>query len=335
MTKASHLLAALCVLGPLTACSGGGGNTPTSPSTPTPTPTRIISISGTLAYGSVGVGQTSDRTVTIANSGNESLVVTGMTGPEGYTASWTSGTIVAGGSQAVTVRFAPTAATTYNGTVTVNGNHTSGTNTITVTGSGMQTGPRTSFGNGQYLVNTDIVAARYYSDPLAGCYWERQRGLSGSLSDIIANNFIGSNHGQTIIDISGSDRAFETEDCGTWFQTPRTGLQLTITTGTWLVETQIRTGVYRVSAPSGCYWELLRNFSGELSAIIDNEFVSSAGQQIVEIESGDTGFQSDDCGTWDRIGDAGVPATANGGPSSADIERSWRAWRNQRGTGRR
>src|SRR5262245_54172650 len=42
-------------------------------------------------------------------------------------------------------------------------------------------GPRTSFGNGQWLVGADIAAGRYFADPASGCYWERQRGLGGSL----------------------------------------------------------------------------------------------------------------------------------------------------------
>ena len=50
------------------------------------------------------------------------------------TASWTSGTIAAGASQAVTIRFSPTAAGAYSGTVVVNGDQTAGTNSLAISG---------------------------------------------------------------------------------------------------------------------------------------------------------------------------------------------------------
>lgn len=284
------------------ACSGGGSSTtPTSP-TPAPpaAPTRIISLSGDLAFGAVGVGQSADRTLTILNSGNSTLTVSGLSGPSGYSASWTSGTISAGASQTVTIRFSPIAPQSYAGTLTVNGDHTSGTNTIAISGSG--TGPRIQFGPGQYRVNTDIQPARYYSDPSDGCYWERQRGFSGNLSDVIANNFIGFNALQAIVDILPSDVAFETDsDCSTWHQSPRHPAQTTIRPGTWLVGVQIQPGLYTSNVVAGCYWERLNNFEGTLSSINDNDFVSTTGPRIVEIVSSDAGFSSDeDCGTWTR-----------------------------------
>ncbi len=290
------------------ACGGGGSSsTPTAP-TPTPpaAPTRIVALSGDLAFGSVAVGQSAERTLTIRNTGNATLTVTGMTGPSGYSASWTSGAISAGGSQAVTIRFSPLAPQSYAGTLTVNGDQTSGTNTIAISGTG--TGPRTQFGPGQYRVHADIQAARYYSDPADGCYWERQRGFSGNLSDVIANDFIGFNALQSIVDILPSDVAFETDsDCGTWYQSPRHPAQSTIRPGTWLVGTQIQPGLYTSNVVAGCYWERLNNFEGVLSSINDNDFVSTSGPRVVEIVSSDAGFSSDDdCGTWTRTSGDGV-----------------------------
>jgi len=98
--------------------------------------TRIINVSGNLEFGDVPVGTTRDATITIGNSGNGVLNVTGITVSGGFsellTASWTSGTIAAGASQPVTIRFAPTQTGAYNGTLTVNADHTSGTNTLAV-----------------------------------------------------------------------------------------------------------------------------------------------------------------------------------------------------------
>lgn len=48
----------------------------------------------------------------------------------------------------------------------------------------------------------------------------------------------------------------------------------------------LQPGVYRSNVSSGCYWERLRNFSGTLDGILANDFVSSAGQQLVEVRSG-------------------------------------------------
>ena len=100
--------------------------------------TRIIRLSGDLAFGSVTVGQTSQRTLTIYNDGNSTLAVSGISYPTGFSNNW-SGTISAGGSRNVTVTFAPTAATSYGGTVTVNSDKTSGTNTISCSGTGRTT----------------------------------------------------------------------------------------------------------------------------------------------------------------------------------------------------
>jgi hypothetical protein len=54
---------------------------------------------------------------------------------------------------------------------------------------------------------------------------------------------------------------------------------------------------------SGCYWERLRNFTGTLSGIIANDFVSGGGQQLVGIGSADAGFSTDaECGPWTSTG---------------------------------
>jgi len=81
-------------------------------------PTRVISLSNSLDFGDVTVGQTPQRTLTISNSGNATLNVSGITYPSGFSGNW-SGSIAAGGSHDVSVTFSPTAQTTYSGAVTV------------------------------------------------------------------------------------------------------------------------------------------------------------------------------------------------------------------------
>jgi hypothetical protein len=291
-----------------------------------------------MAFGNIEVGATFTATLDIRNSGNSMLTVTGMTGPTGYTADWTNGTIAAGALRTVAIKFSPIAEQTYNGTLTVNGDHTSGTNTIAISGTGTRPpGPRTTFGAGQYLVGSDIASGRYYSDPADGCYWERQSGLGGTLGEILANEFVGFNAGQWVVDILGSDRAFKTDaDCSTWFPTQRRGLQADITPGVWLVGSQITPGTYRANVASGCYWERKRRFDGTLGDIIANDFVSSAGQQFVEIRSSDAGFQSDDdCGTWTRVPSlTPVLHDMNRSQSASEMESNWEMHRQKWG-GRR
>ena len=116
-----------------------------SPTAPTPNPsaaaTRVMSLSGSLAFGTVETGKTSELTLAIGNSGTGTLAVTGITVPAGYTLNWTSGTIAAGGSQQVIVRFAPTAAQSYDGTLAVSGDHTGGTTTAPLAGTGAEPAP--------------------------------------------------------------------------------------------------------------------------------------------------------------------------------------------------
>jgi hypothetical protein len=133
----------VCVVGVLVlglaACSKSneGGGTPTGPTTTT----RVMRIEAGLEFGDVAVGSTADRVLRIYNDGNAAINVTGLTGPSGYTASWTNGSIAPGTSQAATVRFSPTEARSYSGTVTVNADHTSGTNTTPISGRGVSASP--------------------------------------------------------------------------------------------------------------------------------------------------------------------------------------------------
>jgi hypothetical protein len=97
--------------------------------------TRIIGLSGDLAFGSVQVGTSATRTLTISNRGDTALRVGFLGLPDGFSGSW-SGSISPGASQTVTITFAPTIATTYNGIISVSSNSTFGSNLLPVTGIG-------------------------------------------------------------------------------------------------------------------------------------------------------------------------------------------------------
>jgi len=77
-------------------------------------------------------------------------------------------------------------------------------------------GPTTTIAPGAYVIGADVVAGTYTASAQSGCYWERLKGFSGSLSDIIANDFVAS-AGQLVVTISATDVGFHTDaDCGTW-----------------------------------------------------------------------------------------------------------------------
>lgn len=121
-----------CLLTVIVVASACGDKSPTAP-TPPPTPTRIMRLEANMDFGTVRVGDSVERILRIYNDGTEALNITGMTGPGAgsvVTATWTSGNIAPGTSQASTIRFTPTTAQSYTGTMTVNGNQTSGTNTL-------------------------------------------------------------------------------------------------------------------------------------------------------------------------------------------------------------
>ena len=152
MSMPRFVLARSCVVtvifGLTLLASGCAGSSSTSP-TPTPSVptsiTRVIGLGGNLAFGNVAIGEKASATVTITNTGNAALTVSGMTVPGGvYTSSFTSGTIAAGASQAVAIQFAPSAAQTYNGSLTVNGDQTNGTNTMPISGTGISATPPVS-----------------------------------------------------------------------------------------------------------------------------------------------------------------------------------------------
>ncbi|MBT4052800.1 MAG: hypothetical protein HOE73_06895 [Bacteroidetes Order II. Incertae sedis bacterium] len=95
-------------------------------------------------------------------------------------------------------------------------------------------------GSGTWRVPLEVTPGRYYTDPSSGCYFERLSGFGGALEDIIANEFIGFDPGQWIVDILASDVGFSTTSaCGRWRQERQIGLRSTISPGTWEVRSQV------------------------------------------------------------------------------------------------
>ncbi len=154
-----------------------------------------------------------------------------------------------------------------------------------------------TFGGGTKRVGVDIPAGTYRTRGApSNCYWERLRGFSGQLKDIIANDF---SSGYQVVTISPSDKGFNSSRCGTWSSNLArvTASTTKFGQGTFIVGTDMVPGTYRSSKGADCYWARLRNFSGLISGIIANNF---GGTAVVTIHSSDKGFQSSRCGNWTK-----------------------------------
>jgi hypothetical protein len=159
--------------------------------------------------------------------------------------------------------------------------------------------PIPNFADGTHVVGTDIEAGRYIVQANAGCYWARLRDASGDMGSIIAND---NANGQAVVDIAATDGLFESKRCGRWQQFNETTARPpeSIGDGTWAVGIQVTPGRYRNTGGTGCYWARLSNFGEEMGSILANDNVS--GQTIVDVAPTDVGFNSNRCGTWQKVG---------------------------------
>ena len=162
--------------------------------------------------------------------------------------------------------------------------------------------PATLTRDGTYQVGTQLAPGTYVASSAAGCYWERRDRTGTSLAGIIANDFR-YDDGRVIVTVERADKYFVTDGCGSWTRLMPRGAQVTsFGDGTHAVGIHIRPGTYRTSGSSEdyCYWEISTNFSGELDAIIENDFTDGAGWKYVTFYSGEA-FTSSGCGTWKRV----------------------------------
>lgn len=72
---------------------------------------------------------------------------------------------------------------------------------------------RTSFGDGTFIVGTDIDAGTYRNSGGSTCYYSRLSGFSGELDDIVSNELTSAS---AIVTIDSSDKGFKSSGCGTW-----------------------------------------------------------------------------------------------------------------------
>jgi len=123
-----------------------------------------------LTFEATEVGKTSQRTLTITNTGNAGLSVTGITvtGTNGaeFRVSPTTATIAAGGSQALTVTFAPTSAGTKAATLNIA--HNGAGSPATVALSGTASGGTTGGTGGQVGGPLPAQQGTVVASPIAG-----------------------------------------------------------------------------------------------------------------------------------------------------------------------
>jgi hypothetical protein len=183
------------ILSALAIVSACGKKSPTEPTTTTTSsaPTRIMRLEANLEFGSVPVGQTSERDLRIYNEGNSAMTITGMTVPSGsgsaIVATWTNGIIQPRTSQLSVIRFTPTTTASFSGTLTVNGDQTSGSNTTPISGVGQRDLFRRS-GSGAFVFDMPLDVARIHVVATYGGFCENFIVRIGNRAAII-NEILG------------------------------------------------------------------------------------------------------------------------------------------------
>lgn len=93
------------------------------------------------------------------------------------------------------------------------GFHSRGCGVLSQDLSAITPSPASPFGDGTYIVNTDVAPGRWRSDGTGSCYWERLKSFGGTLDEIITNN---ASTGPSIVEIAPGDRGFHSSGCGKW-----------------------------------------------------------------------------------------------------------------------
>jgi hypothetical protein len=127
---------AIAYAGTISVASNATVGTSTIPVSGTGTgSTFSIVLSGVLGFGPCVLGHSLNSALLITNTGNATVNVTGITLPAGYSGSFT-GAIAAGATRAVSITFAPTAATSFDGNIIVHSTATASPASIPVSGVG-------------------------------------------------------------------------------------------------------------------------------------------------------------------------------------------------------
>lgn len=289
-----------------------------TPTAPTPTPTSAIALSGTLSFGNVTVGTTATATLTIGNTGTGDLTITSVTYPTGYTGSFSSGTVLANGSQAVTVTFAPAAAQAYTGNITVTGNQASGTNTIAVSGTGVAI---PTFSLSGVVTETPPTTSTLLSGVRVTIVDGANQGKTATtgadgryqITGVVNGGFTVSAvlAGYTTVSLPVGINGNTTLD----FRLEPIAVRTTFGPGQYRVPLDMPAGRYYSDPSNGCHLQRVRAFGGApADTIVDTVIDFDAGQWIVDLLSTDAGFVTDaNCGFWFPTPRRGLSATIASG----------------------
>ena len=97
-----------------------------------------ITLNGDLDFGNIQINTTATRTLSITNnSASESVLVSSINLPNGFSTDWTEGTINPSTTQNILITFSPTETQTYSGTLVVNNNSDSINNSLPIQGNGI------------------------------------------------------------------------------------------------------------------------------------------------------------------------------------------------------
>ena len=99
--------------------------------------TKIIELDGDLTFDDVYVDSSSTLILTIESTGNDTLKISSIDLPEGFSANWTSGNVVDSSSQEIEITFTPSEAKEYSGYIKINSDALMGVDSIEVSGTGV------------------------------------------------------------------------------------------------------------------------------------------------------------------------------------------------------
>jgi uncharacterized cupredoxin-like copper-binding protein len=98
----------------------------------------VVAVSGNLSFGNVPVNTEATKTLTVRNSGDSAFDVTGITSSDSaFSLGFSRITLAPGTSNDWTVRFKPTAASTYSATIQIQTTAPSGAASVSASGTGL------------------------------------------------------------------------------------------------------------------------------------------------------------------------------------------------------
>jgi hypothetical protein len=198
-------------------------NAPNSPATVTLGGTGVaatytISVSpGSLSFGSVNDGSSAAQAFTVTNTGNSNVAISGATASgAGYSIASGAGAVTLSPNQktSVSVQFAPTAAGTANGNVTVLSNATGPASSVTLSGAGVAPQVQHSVALNWGASTSTVAGYNLYRSTVSGSAYVK---LNGSLVGGLSYADSGVQSGQTYyyvatsVDTSGTESVYSNE----------------------------------------------------------------------------------------------------------------------------